>query len=163
MDFLSAPSNFLAQWFRNVDSKILGLTILSVKVDRMAHRFKHALSAQANWTRTQHNTMCIYIYIYIYTTHTQYIHTHICICICAMICYNTPWYTVLHCIMHYWLSMHWPATWKHGWSKHGFSRIPPRHPQIANGKYICNNNVWIWWYSGKTMFTPTMCSHRRDR
>ena len=32
--FLSAPTNFLAQWFRNVDSKILGLTILSVKTDR---------------------------------------------------------------------------------------------------------------------------------
>ena len=28
--FLSAPSNFLAQWFRNFDSTILGLTILSV-------------------------------------------------------------------------------------------------------------------------------------
>ena len=34
MDFLSAPSNFLAQRFRNVDSLILGPTILSVKIDR---------------------------------------------------------------------------------------------------------------------------------
>ena len=28
--FLSAPTNFLAQWLRNYDSKILGLTILSM-------------------------------------------------------------------------------------------------------------------------------------
>ena len=34
MDFLSAPSNFLAQWFRNVDSKILALKFLSTKIDR---------------------------------------------------------------------------------------------------------------------------------
>ena len=32
VNFLSAPSNFLAQWFRNFDSKILGLTILSMKM-----------------------------------------------------------------------------------------------------------------------------------
>ena len=32
--FFSAPFNFLAQSFRNVDSKILGPTILSVKNDR---------------------------------------------------------------------------------------------------------------------------------
>ena len=49
-----------------------------------------------------------------------------------------------------------PATWKHGWSKHGFSRLPSKYPQVANNKYICNNHVWIWWYSAKTMFTPTM-------
>ena len=36
-DFLSAPSNSLAQWFRNVDSKILGPTILSVKIDLGTH------------------------------------------------------------------------------------------------------------------------------
>ena len=34
MDFLSAPSNFLAQCFRNFDSKILGLRILSMKLGR---------------------------------------------------------------------------------------------------------------------------------
>ena len=34
MDFLSAPSNFLAQWFHNFDSKILGLTMLSMKNGR---------------------------------------------------------------------------------------------------------------------------------
>ena len=34
--FLSTPSNFLAQWFRNFDSKILGPTILSVRIDRIA-------------------------------------------------------------------------------------------------------------------------------
>ena len=34
VNFLSAPSNFLAQWFRNFDSKILGLTIISIKNGR---------------------------------------------------------------------------------------------------------------------------------
>ena len=34
-----------------------------------------------------------------------------------------------------------PATCKHGWSKHGFSRIPLKHPQIANSKHIYNNHV----------------------
>ena len=34
VDFLSAPSNFLAQCFRNFDSTILGLTILSMKNGR---------------------------------------------------------------------------------------------------------------------------------
>ena len=42
-----------------------------------------------------------------------------------------------------------PASWKHRWSKHGFSRIPSKHPQIANSKHICNNHVWICWYSAK--------------
>ena len=35
--FLSAPTNFLAQWFRNFDSKILGLTILSMKNGRKSY------------------------------------------------------------------------------------------------------------------------------
>ena len=34
MGFLSAPSDFLAQRFRNFDSKILGLKILSMKNGR---------------------------------------------------------------------------------------------------------------------------------
>ena len=50
---------------------------------------------------------------------------------------------------------------KHGWSKHGSSRIPSKHSQIANSKYIYNNHVWIWLYSAKTMFTSTMFSRRR--
>ena len=35
MGFLSEPINFLAQWFRNFDSKILGLIILSMKNGRI--------------------------------------------------------------------------------------------------------------------------------
>ena len=38
MGFLSAPSNFLAQWFYNIDSNILGLTILSMKNGRTRRR-----------------------------------------------------------------------------------------------------------------------------
>ena len=37
MGFLSAPTNFLAQRFRNFDSKILGLTILSMKNGRILY------------------------------------------------------------------------------------------------------------------------------
>ena len=63
---------------------------------------------------------------------------------------------------HTFLAAEFPATWKHGWSKHGFSRIQWKHPQIANSKYIYNKHVLIWWYSAKTMFTPTMFSRRRS-
>ena len=34
MDFLSAPSNFLAQWFRNFESKDLGLRFPSLEFSR---------------------------------------------------------------------------------------------------------------------------------
>ena len=34
VDVLSARSNFLAQWSRNFDSKILGLKITSMKIGR---------------------------------------------------------------------------------------------------------------------------------
>ena len=34
-----------------------------------------------------------------------------------------------------------PATCKHGWSKHGFSRITSKHPQIANSIHIYYNHV----------------------
>ena len=37
MDFLSAPSNFLVQWFRNFDSKDLGSLDLGMWFRRSAH------------------------------------------------------------------------------------------------------------------------------
>ena len=45
VDFLSAPSNFLAQWSRIVDSKILGPTILSMKNGRKSDALWVALKA----------------------------------------------------------------------------------------------------------------------
>ena len=48
-----------------------------------------------------------------------------------------------------------PATWKHG-----FSRIPSNSNMvIINVFAICYLRVF-WWYSAKTMFTPTMFSRR---
>ena len=38
-------------------------------------------------------------------------------------------------------SLQEPATCRHGWSKHGFSRIPSKHPQIAKNKYVYNNHA----------------------
>ena len=50
MGFLSAPTNFLAQWFRNFDSKILGLTILSMTNGRMHAAARRVLVAD-KWGR----------------------------------------------------------------------------------------------------------------
>ena len=51
-----------------------------------------------------------------------------------------------------------PATWKHGWSKRGFSRIPSNSNMvIINLSAICYSRV-SWWYSAKIMFTPNMFS-----
>ena len=44
-----------------------------------------------------------------------------------------------------------PATWKHGWSKHGSSIIPSKHSQIAS---------WTTLFT-PTMFTQTMFSRRQ--
>ena len=102
MGFLSAPTDFLAQWFRNFDSKILGLRILSMKSGRndndndkndddnsngkyeqswykqkkqvkpLAHNSFIVLKVISN----KPNTLCIYvcmcIYIYIYTYNYMY-------------------------------------------------------------------------------------------
>ena len=51
----------------------------------------------------------------------------------------------------------YPATWKHGWSKHGSSIMPSRH-SIPQDLYSPCLNLTI---SARTMFTPTMCSRRR--
>ena len=50
-----------------------------------------------------------------------------------------------------------PATWTHGWSKHGSSRIPSNSNMVIIHIIICYLRVF-WWYSAKTMFTPTMFS-----
>ena len=49
-----------------------------------------------------------------------------------------------------------PATWKHGWSKHGSSIIPSKHsiPQDLYSPYLNLTN------SARTMFTPTMFTRR---
>ena len=51
-----------------------------------------------------------------------------------------------------------PATWKHGWSRHGSSIIPWNHsiPQDLYSPCLSLTN------SARTMFTPTMFSRRRD-
>ena len=64
-------------------------------------------------------------------------------------------------LAHIPLLLRHPATCKHGWSKHGFSIILWKHTKIANSKYIYNNRVWIWCYSAKAMFTPTIFSRGR--
>ena len=50
-----------------------------------------------------------------------------------------------------------PATWKHGWSKHGSSIIPSKHsiPQDLHSLYLNLTNY------ARAMFTPTMFSRRR--
>ena len=52
---------------------------------------------------------------------------------------------------------------KHGWSKHGFSRIPSNSNMvIINIFAICYLRVF-WWYYARTMFTPTRFSRGRSR
>ena len=56
------------------------------------------------------------------------------------------------------LCLCYPATWRHGWIKHGFSRVPSNSNMvIIIILAICYLRVF-WWYSAKTMFTPTMLS-----
>ena len=50
-----------------------------------------------------------------------------------------------------------PATWKHGWSKHGSSIIPSNHSMPQDLHSPCLN----WTNSARTMFTPTMFPRRR--
>ena len=55
-----------------------------------------------------------------------------------------------------------PATWKHAWCKHGFSRIQSNsNMAMTNILAICHVRVF-WWYSAKTMFTPAMFSRCRS-
>ena len=68
VDFLSAPSNFLAQWSHNFDWKILGLTILSMKNGRMLSVSRAALRAAplaVGGVVVEDHLIYIYIYIYI--------------------------------------------------------------------------------------------------
>ena len=51
----------------------------------------------------------------------------------------------------------YPATWKHGWSKHGSRIMPSRHFVPQDLYSPCLN----WTYYARTMFTPTMFSRRR--
>ena len=50
-----------------------------------------------------------------------------------------------------------PATWKHGWSKHGSSIIPSKHSIPQDLCSPCLNLT----DSARSMFTPTMFSRRR--
>ena len=107
-------------------------------------------------------THIIHIYIYIYV-HT-YIHIHICIhvyihihthsyiCMSWMSSHSTSWSGRKVCS-----SASFPATWKHGWSKHG-SSIVPSNPSKAQDLYSPCLNLTN---SARTMFTPTMFSRRR--
>ena len=124
--------------------------------------------------------MCIlHIYIYIYNIHTctyvymymcRYVclYIHICIYVCVCICIYIYIYRErereiigrsrrgtrrkeLGCACQV------PATWKHGWSRHGSSIIPSSHsiPQDLCSPYL---NLTI---HARTMFTPTMFSRGR--
>ena len=107
-------------------------------------------------------SLCIYIYIYIYIYTYIYIYIYIyiyccyvlcsccvyaCIvsmsvfCFCVVSCCCCYLCVLLSCLCLFVLSLlicyccvHDPATRKHGWSKHGFSRVPSKHTQIANSK-----------------------------
>ena len=96
--------------------------------------------------------ICIYIYIHVYTHIYSYLSQSNCPSVLSS---RYPGNGKTRGLADL------PATWKHGWSKQAFSRIPSNHPQIANSNHIYDNHVLIWWYSAKTMFTPTMFSRRR--
>ena len=70
--------------------------------------------------------ICIYIYIYIYI-YTYTMSTAIYVSVYIYI------YIYIHCPPG--------ATRKHGWSERGFSRIPSKHPQIANSEKNYNDHV----------------------
>ena len=73
VDCLSAPSDFLARLFRNFDSKILGLRILSMKNDRRLQLAKSVIYIYIYI----YIYICMYMYIYIYTYIHIYIYTYI--------------------------------------------------------------------------------------
>ena len=53
-----------------------------------------------------------------------------------------------------------PATLKHGWSKHGFSRIPSKHPQIALLKIMENDGFIIGIVFCKSLMAVGSAGHR---
>ena len=54
--FLSAPTNFLARWFRNFDSKTIGLTILSMTNGRISGRPSPGGTARQLWCIKSYDT-----------------------------------------------------------------------------------------------------------
>ena len=74
MDCLSAPSKLLAQCFRNFDSTILGLEILSMKngLSCAAGASAGPLGIALGDSRDTYMCMFVYIYIYIYNDNYKY-------------------------------------------------------------------------------------------
>ena len=117
----------------------------------------------------------MYVYIYIYMSIYIYIHTYYTYIYIYIYIYILPKSLSEACLGSDRLVMlggvllrvakasspdhaHFPATWKHGWSKHGFSRIQSSSNMvIINIFAICYLRMF-WWYSAKTIFTPTMFS-----
>ena len=50
---------------------------------------------------------------------------------------------------------------KHAWSKHGCSRIPYKSNIVIIHICVIGYLKVFWWYSAKTMFTPTIFTRRR--
>ena len=100
--------------------------------------------------------ICVYIYIYTYVYNSLSLSIYIYICVYVCVCIYTYIYIYIY-IRAPRRALPSPATWKHGWSKHGSSTTPSKHsiPQDLCSPYFNLTNY------ARTMFTPTMFSRRR--
>ena len=95
--------------------------------------------------------VCIYIYIYVY------IYIHLSLSLYIYIYMSPPVVRQTSAHEHNIGAVQRPATWKHGWSKHGSSIILSKH---STPQDLYNPLLNLMNYA-RTTFTPTMFSRRR--
>ena len=119
----------------------------------MIHDMWHVTCHVLMWHMTWHGMLwhdmtwyvCVYIYIYIYRHYIiiMCIYIYIYIYTCAEEIPTRPRWPAPQCSGVTGREAPFPATWKHSWNKHGFSRIPSNsHMVIINMFAICYLRVF---------------------